>query len=220
MKYCSKCKETKPLESFSKKRTTKDGLSHWCKSCCKISKKKYYEENKEKVLSDCKKYREDNKEWKVEYDKKYLEENRERLLEYKREYYQKNKEKAYEDSKAWKAANPDKVKGYARVATQKHRARNAFLIARRRAKKKNATPLWANKKAIQKFYESAHGISMLLGEWYHVDHIVPLVSKYVCGLHCEANLRVIEASENQTKSNRWWPDMWEPVPLEEITNGL
>ena len=44
------------------------------------------------------------------------------------------------------------------------------------------------------------------GRW-HVDHIVPLKSKIVCGLHCSANLQVIPAIINSSKGNRVWPDM-------------
>jgi hypothetical protein len=35
MKTCSKCKEELSLDMFSKNRTTKDGLSGWCKLCKK-----------------------------------------------------------------------------------------------------------------------------------------------------------------------------------------
>ena len=33
MKVCSKCKESSPIENFSKKNKSKDGLDSWCKSC-------------------------------------------------------------------------------------------------------------------------------------------------------------------------------------------
>lgn len=42
---------------------------------------------------------------------------------------------------------------------------------------------------------------------FEVDHIIPLQSKIVCGLHNEANLSVIPAIENNRKGNRYWPDM-------------
>jgi hypothetical protein len=40
-----------------------------------------------------------------------------------------------------------------------------------------------------------------------VDHVVPLKSPLVCGLHCEANLELIPANDNFRKGNRHWPDM-------------
>ena len=42
---------------------------------------------------------------------------------------------------------------------------------------------------------------------WEVDHIVPLQSPIVCGLHVEHNLQVIPASKNRSKHNRHWPDM-------------
>lgn len=49
------------------------------------------------------------------------------------------------------------------------------------------------------------------GIQHQVDHIVPLRHPLVCGLHCEANLQVIPALDNQRKSNRIWPNMWAGV---------
>lgn len=38
-----------------------------------------------------------------------------------------------------------------------------------------------------------------------------LKGKFVCGLHCEANLQVITKSENSKKHNSYWPDMPEGI---------
>lgn len=71
-----------------------------------------------------------------------------------------------------------------------------FLMSRK--------PSWADTKAIASMYEQ----SKRKGSKYEVDHIVPLVNPFVCGLHCEFNLQIITRMENNKKSNLVWPNMW------------
>jgi hypothetical protein len=66
--------------------------------------------------------------------------------------------------------------------------------AKYRAIKINACPKWADLEAIKQFYYNCP-------IEHHVDHIIPLQGKYVCGLHVEYNLQYLPASENCKKSN-------------------
>ena len=80
------------------------------------------------------------------------------------------------------------------MAGSKHIYRAAK--ARYRASKLQATPKWADLEAIKEIYKNCP-----VG--YHVDHIVPLQGKLVCGLHVHENLKPIPAEENLAKSNKF-----------------
>lgn len=95
--------------------------------------------------------------------------------------------------------NGKKVRRLVSWAAREHNA------SRQRAKN-GATPSWADRDKIKAIYKDAEAMSVLSGIKYHVDHIVPLKSKLVCGLHCEANLQIITAVENLKKHNLHWPD--------------
>lgn len=81
----------------------------------------------------------------------------------------------------------------------------AEKIVRRQRVKNRATPAWADIEKIREIYRVAQRLSKTTGVKYHVDHIVPLKSNQVSGLHCEANLQVIPATANLKKHNRSWP---------------
>lgn len=146
-----------------------------------------------------------------------------RARAYTKQWYQDNKDYVASRSKekrtpemlaaglarlaAWNKANPDKAKlRYSRYQKAAH-GKNAAKEARRRAEKAKATPLWANSFFIEEIYALAKLREKVCGGKWHVDHIVPLKSHLVCGLHVESNLRVVPARVNLTKSNTYWPNM-------------
>lgn len=120
-----------------------------------------------------------------------------------RDYYLES-ERVY--SKKYREKNLDKVKAIYADWAKANRAHLNNRDAIRRAKKLLAVPLWADKKAIGAFYKEAKHLTEKSGTEYQVDHIVPLVSELVCGLHCEQNLQLLTKSENASKGNKMWPD--------------
>lgn len=80
-----------------------------------------------------------------------------------------------------------------------------FLVNNTKRKKnvKIAMPSWANQFYIKEIYSLARHRSEVLGYEWHVDHIIPLKGKTVCGLHVETNLQVIPAIDNMRKHNKY-----------------
>ena len=107
-------------------------------------------------------------------------------------WQEKNRAKVLAASARFRAANRDKGRAHA---------------AAREALKACATPSWANDFIIEEAYALAQLRTKVMGFKWHVDHIVPLKSPLVCGLHTHDNLQVIPAAENHKKSNKYWPDM-------------
>lgn len=84
-----------------------------------------------------------------------------------------------------------------------------------------ATPPWVKARDFRHLRERAIRLTMLHGELYVLDHIVPLVHPYVCGLNVPENIAVIPHRVNANKSNKWFPDQGEfdlqlgpPIQLE------
>jgi predicted transposase YbfD/YdcC len=136
-----------------------------------------------------------------------LDEFNARRRAYSRAYRAANLERIKAKQKAKRSENKEKLDAYHREWQAKNRGSINARSRTREATKLRATPAWADKKAIKEHYEHAAFLTRVLGAPYHVDHIVPLKSKIVCGLHWEGNMEVIEGAENIRKQNRWWPDM-------------
>lgn len=128
---------------------------------------------------------------------------------YNKSWYLKNKASRQVYAETYRDQNRDKAKAYAKAWREANRATWNVTRAAGQAKRiaGAAFPKWADHSAIREVYARAAFLTEVLGEPYQVDHIVPLRSSIVCGLHCEQNLRVIEACANRLKSNKHWPDM-------------
>jgi len=74
--------------------------------------------------------------------------------------------------------------------------KKAATLAKRKALQKNATPPWFEKEKVALVYKKAR-------HWgFEVDHVIPLKSKIVCGLHCWANLQLLDSKLNKSKGNK------------------
>lgn len=163
-----------------------------CRPCAKANKAAKYKSNpnKQKAINNA--YYKANAERIKAVKKSLRKSNPEKEKASNAKYRRKNPEKCKAIFSAWYKANPEKI---------------SASWSKRHAKKINATPRWADHAKIEEFYYTAQMLGMHTGESYHVDHIVPLQSNLVCGLHCESNLQILEASKNISKGNRTWPDM-------------
>jgi hypothetical protein len=110
-------------------------------------------------------------------------------------------------AKRWARENKYRLAAAASRWQKKHPSRANANTAAYEASKIKATPKWSNRFFISEAYDLAFRRTIATGFEWQVDHIVPLRSKLVCGLHTEKNLQVIPRKENELKGNRVWPDM-------------
>lgn len=99
-------------------------------------------------------------------------------------------------------------KGGKKAADERWKPYRRLFLANRKAKLKNAMPIWLTESdllAIKCKYQLAAMLSKNTGEEWHVDHIIPINGKIVSGLHVPNNLRVITAKENYLKQNKYEP---------------
>ena len=130
------------------------------------------------------KWRRDNPDDVKEKHKRYYQKHREKNIAKTREYSEKYPERIAARSKRWRERNKHK-----RAATQ----------MARQARKIQATPPWLN-EAHNEWFDCIYKAAKESG--VHVDHIVPLNNKAVCGLHVPWNLQLMTQSANSKKSNK------------------
>ena len=126
-----------------------------------------------------------------------------------RKYAALHREEAKARASKWYYNNYEyarfKQNEYQRKWLQNNLDKHAAKQNKRRASKLKATPKWLTDSHLiqmQCKYSLSAMLSRESGQLHHVDHIIPLKGKTVCGLHVPWNLRVIPAIENMQKHNK------------------
>ena len=145
-----------------------------------------------------------------EYKAAWYQKNKLRMKELRGIRHEKNKDVRKTYLTEYRKKNPQVIRKIQSKYRLKNKAYYVGKCAERYARKTKSTPHWANKFFIEEIYDLALRRSKLKSgghsKW-HVDHIVPLKSDLVCGLHVHNNLQVIPSVHNLSKGNRHWPDM-------------
>lgn len=151
--------------------------------------------------------RKTNVQHRKDYREAYHAANRDELNQKKRERYQKNRDALLAGTQAWRKANPEHLRDYKRKTGRSD-------CAKRRASKRERIPPWFgefDQFVMAECSTLAFERTLLTGVIWHVDHMIPLLARKACGLHCGHNLQVIPAFLNLKKQNRMIytrPDEW------------
>ena len=209
MKKCSRCQTEKDINSFFSDKSKKDGKSYICKLCHREISKRYYYDNKEKVLLATRKWQ--NK-------------NAGRVAEKRKEWRKVNPDKRKAEFQRWKDKYPEKAKvlfrGYARERRKTIKGnlvnRIAPSMARSLREGKNGRT-WENlveytvedlKKHLEKNF--LLGMSWENRNLWHIDHKIPIsafnyeTTEDIDFKRCWAlsNLRPLWAFENISKKDK------------------
>ena len=69
------------------------------------------------------------------------------------------------------------------------------------------------KDAVRAIYKIAEAMRDFSGLDWHVDHVVPLQGKLVCGFHVPWNLEIIRGKDNIKKGNKFYVETQSATPL-------
>lgn len=183
-KMCSKCKETKELNQFSKDKQKKDGLYSQCRSCRSL-------DGKSEITR--------------ERDRARYPKRAEKLKSQLREKYSKNSQKYILRSEAYRNKNREKHNKCSLIWQKNNRDIANAIHAKYKETKKIQTPKWLTKShilEIKEFYLLAKELQWLSEGRLEVDHIIPLQGENICGLNVPWNLQIIPKSLNAIKGNR------------------
>lgn len=167
-----------------------------------MSPEKQREYNRIYYLANCEKLKKQTNLW--------WRNNKDKVNEAQRKWREGNKERINANRRMTRATNKERFLEYQRKYSRTNRDKVLAKDVRYRVQKLRACPSWASKPLIHSFYRMARLFNL------DVDHIVPIQSKTVCGLHVQHNLQLLTREENIRKGNRYSHDLHVYKHLEGI----
>ena len=203
-KLCSRCKDRRPLESFTRSQKSPDGRGYYCSSC----RRQYRSENPTKRSPPTDIDRERSRQRSAAWRQK----RRDHIATYKLEYRSKNAEEISAYDRAYRAQHADRLLEEARARAKRWREGNPSKVRikndRRRALKMSA---FVEDVDVDIVYEAESGACFVCGEGIDrelkfphprsltLEHIVPLARG---GTHSYANSSVSHYRCNASKGAR------------------
>lgn len=219
-KVCTKCHQNKPIDDFTTRASSKDGLSFQCRSCTQARNKAYYLadarkaaaqradnylRNRGRILQQRADFHEKNPELRAAHSRKYIENNLERRRELGRLWARNNRKKinAYRNNRLatdrifrHKEALRGMLRGcLARIGVKKHGKTVDVL---------GYTPAaFAQRMEVQ--FKAGMAWSNY-GDW-HIDHKIPVDHFMKKGelrpeiINALSNLQPLWAADNLRKRN-------------------
>ena len=140
-----------------------------------------------------------------EYNDKYKRKNREKLKEARKIHNQNNSEKIRESRSIFYKKHKERLN----LATNRYKRNNPerglASAQRRRAAVANAKPSW-NAELTDFVLLEALSLARLRKDIFnfawHVDHMIPIKAKTVCGLHVWNNLQCLPSTMNTSKHTK------------------
>lgn len=196
-KRCTKCGQFLPATPgfFSKDRSAKDGMQHYCRECMKEHARRWHRSHSKEAAETNRRWMLEHKDERLVYDAqrriddpeyaaRYRAEHRDERLAYNRRYYEEHKEERKAYGRKHSAEHPDERRSYTRNRRARLReaqgSHTGADIAAQRTRQRGLC-YWCGDR---------------VGRHYHVDHVVPIISG---GSNGPENLVITCASCNQRK---------------------